>query len=136
MSRNVIRRLGGIRDGHFLSPNSKSLRCVRFPARTLPVSDEYSVLGLTPLSSRTDVKRAYKRLALKYHPDVIRGENGHRKQEIFKEIKYAYESLMEKFEEGQGQDGRMAGEEHYDEYDEWDEWMGFEGGIPVIYNPS
>lgn len=22
-----------------------------------------------------------------------------------------------------------------DEYDEWEEWMGFEGGIPVVYNP-
>ncbi|KAK9095893.1 hypothetical protein Sjap_021390 [Stephania japonica] len=122
---------GGARRAHnttFWTSNSKSDRCVRFPARSRPFSDEFSVLGLSPFSSKFDVKQAYKRLALKYHPDVIRGENLREKQELFKEIKSAYESLMDKFEVEESQ------VDHYDEYDDWEEWMGFEGGTPVVYN--
>ncbi|MCL7026335.1 hypothetical protein MKW94_019446, partial [Papaver nudicaule] len=67
-------------------------RCLRFPTRSLPYSDEFSLLGLTPYASKADVKHAYKRLALKYHPDVVKaGENLNEKHETFKEIKSAYE---------------------------------------------
>ncbi|MCL7047899.1 hypothetical protein MKW94_011358, partial [Papaver nudicaule] len=46
--------------------NQKSTqRCLRFPTRSLPYSDEFSLLGLTPYASKADVKHAYKRLALK-----------------------------------------------------------------------
>lgn len=43
------------------------------------------------------------------------------------------QSLMDRFEE---KEESQAMDGCYDEYDEWDEWMGFEGGMPVIYNPS
>ncbi|WOL14265.1 chaperone protein dnaJ 8, chloroplastic isoform X2 [Canna indica] len=107
-------------------------RCVRMPARSLPFAGEFAALGLTPFASRSDVKRAYKRLALKYHPDVIRGDiQG--KDNTFTEIKSAYESLMVKFEE----DNRLMVDDGYgDEWEEWDEWMGFEGGLPVVHNAS
>ncbi|CAL9173597.1 unnamed protein product [Musa hybrid cultivar] len=110
-------------------------RCLRIPARSLPIADEFAALGLTPFASRCDVKRAYKRLALKYHPDVVRGDNGggEKKDETFREIKSAYESLMAKFEEESNSD---VVDGYGDEWDEWDEWMGFEGGFPVVCNPS
>ncbi|CAD5182402.1 unnamed protein product [Musa acuminata subsp. malaccensis] len=109
-------------------------RCLRIPARSLPIADEFAALGLTPFASRCDVKRAYKRLALKYHPDVVRGDNGGgEKDETFREIKSAYESLMAKFEEESNSD---VVDGYGDEWDEWDEWMGFEGGFPVVCNPS
>ncbi|PIA47193.1 hypothetical protein AQUCO_01400108v1 [Aquilegia coerulea] len=110
----------------------KSDRCASFPTRSFPLSDDFAVLGLTPFASKTDVKHAYKRLALKYHPDVVKGDNLHEKQEIFKEIKSAYKSLMEKFE---GEEESQTAV-NYDDYDEWDEWMGFEGGIPVTYTST
>ena len=53
-----------------------------------------SILGLSPLASTNVVKRAYKRLALKYHPEVNRGETKKEKEEVIKEIKSTYESLM------------------------------------------
>lgn len=37
---------------------------------------------------------------------------------------------MQKFDEDELQTMK-----DFDEYDDWEEWMGFEGGIPVIYNP-
>ncbi|KAL5704131.1 hypothetical protein ACHQM5_022603 [Ranunculus cassubicifolius] len=113
------------------SSSNKNGRCATFPVRSsMPVSDEFAVLGLTPFASKSDVKHAYKRLALKYHPDVIKEDNGQEKQEVFREIKSAYESLMEKFEVEELQ----TTEYEYD--DEWEEWMGFEGGVPIVYNTT
>ncbi|CAA6660160.1 unnamed protein product [Spirodela intermedia] len=111
-------------------------RCARLQAlsRSPPYSSEFAVLGLSPFASASDVKRAYKRLALKYHPDVIRGETGHEKEETFKEIKSAYESLMAKLEGESAQPSGGHGD--HDEWDEWDEWMGFEGGTPIFFTPS
>nr|XP_019708420.1 chaperone protein dnaJ 8, chloroplastic isoform X2 [Elaeis guineensis] len=82
---------GGGGGGGLFSRSPESRRCVRFPARSLPFSGEFATLGLTPSASKSDVKRAYKRLALKYHPDVMRGEKGVQEEEAFKEIKSAYE---------------------------------------------
>ncbi|XP_019708422.1 uncharacterized protein [Elaeis guineensis] len=122
---------GGGGGGGLFSRSPESRRCVRFPARSLPFSGEFATLGLTPSASKSDVKRAYKRLALKYHPDVMRGEKGVQEEEAFKEIKSAYENIMAQFE-GESHSTEQA---LNDEWDEWDEWMGFEGGIPVVHHP-
>ncbi|CAF2196562.1 unnamed protein product [Brassica napus] len=83
----------------------------------------YTVLGLTPFPSQAEVKRAFKRLALKYHPDVQKGQ-----EKDFKEIISAYECLMQKFESQEEEEVEEITE--LDATDEWEEWMGFEGGIP------
>uniref|UniRef100_M4DHW0 J domain-containing protein n=1 Tax=Brassica campestris TaxID=3711 RepID=M4DHW0_BRACM len=83
----------------------------------------YTVLGLTPFASQAEVKRAFKRLALKYHPDVQKGQ-----EKDFKEIISAYECLMQKFESQEEEEVEEITE--LDATDEWEEWMGFEGGIP------
>ena len=48
------------------------------------MTDPYSVLGLSPGASDEEVKKAYKRLAKKYHPDIAGNseEAAHRRQEI------------------------------------------------------
>nr|VDD01911.1 unnamed protein product [Brassica rapa] len=107
--------------------NSQQLR------RTIPVPpskpttatdlSHYTVLGLTPFPSQAEVKRAFKRLALKYHPDVQKGQ-----EKDFKEIISAYECLMQKFESQEEEEVEEITE--LDATDEWEEWMGFEGGIP------
>ncbi|CAN7130105.1 unnamed protein product, partial [Brassica rapa subsp. narinosa] len=83
----------------------------------------YTVLGLTPFASQAEVKRAFKRLALKYHLDVQKGQ-----EKDFKEIISAYECLMQKFESQEEEEVEEITE--LDATDEWEEWMGFEGGIP------
>ncbi|GMH22405.1 hypothetical protein Nepgr_024248 [Nepenthes gracilis] len=131
MMRNGTGRLRGIHNVNFATTaNPNSRRFVRFPTKCLSDFNDYATLGLTPFSSKADVRHAYKRLALKYHPDVIRADDGARKHEMFREIKSAYERLMQRFEEEEELQMMME----YDEYDEWDEWMGFEGGIPSTSN--
>jgi molecular chaperone DnaJ len=53
--------------------------------------DYYEVLGVTRSAGEKEVKKAYKRLAMKYHPDRTKGDKG--MEEQFKEVKEAYEVL-------------------------------------------
>ena len=53
--------------------------------------DYYEVLGVSKDAGERDIKKAYKRLAMKYHPDRTQGDK--EKEETFKEIKEAYEVL-------------------------------------------
>ncbi len=52
----------------------------------------YEILGVPPYSQTDEIKRAYKRLARIYHPDINREEGA---EEIFKKITYAYSILSD-----------------------------------------
>ncbi len=55
--------------------------------------DYYAILGVPAIASDEEVKRAYRRLALRHHPDRNRGDK--RAEERFKEISEAYAVLMD-----------------------------------------
>ncbi|TKB55370.1 molecular chaperone DnaJ [Ferrimonas aestuarii] len=55
--------------------------------------DFYEVLGVARDASERDIKKAYKRLAMKYHPDRNPGDA--KAEESFKEVKEAYEILTD-----------------------------------------
>ncbi|KAK1360070.1 chaperone protein dnaJ 8, chloroplastic-like [Heracleum sosnowskyi] len=96
--------------------------------------DPYSTLDIHTGASESEVKKAFRRLALKYHPDVCRGRDCGVQ---FQQINEAYEALINRLrgeEEAENQrnvyddvaDEEMRG--MYDpEWDMWEEWMGWEG---------
>ena len=74
--------------------------------------DFYGILNLSKSATETDIKKAYRRLALKYHPDKNKDPGA---EEKFKEISEAYEVLSDKEKRG-----------IYDKYGE----EGLRGGVP------
>jgi molecular chaperone DnaJ len=54
--------------------------------------DYYEVLGVSKDASDTDIKKAYRKLAKKYHPDVSEDPDAERK---FKEVQEAYDVLSD-----------------------------------------
>ena len=55
--------------------------------------DYYKVLDVARNSSEADIKKSYRRLAMKYHPDRNPGDK--EAEEKFKEAKEAYEILSD-----------------------------------------
>jgi curved DNA-binding protein CbpA len=53
--------------------------------------DYYKILGVPRDAEEKDIKKAYRKLAVKYHPDKNPGD--HQAEERFKEINEAYEVL-------------------------------------------
>jgi molecular chaperone DnaJ len=59
----------------------------------VPPRDLYSVLGVSSKAGADEVKKAYRKLARKYHPDRNQGDK--KSEERFKEIQEAYDTLSD-----------------------------------------
>jgi len=53
--------------------------------------DPYMILGLSPGATRKQLKKAYRHLVMKFHPDRNPGDPEAEKK--FKQLQWAYESL-------------------------------------------
>lgn len=76
--------------------------------------DYYEVLGLQKGASADEIKKAYRQLAKKYHPDINKEPGA---EEKFKEINEAYDTLSD--------DQKKA---RYDQFGHEDPTQGFGGG--------
>ena len=65
------------------------------------VTNPYEVLGISPSASNDEVKKAYRELSRKYHPDsYVDNPLADLAEEKFKEVQEAYDQIMKQRENG------------------------------------
>ncbi|XP_010429884.1 PREDICTED: chaperone protein dnaJ 8, chloroplastic [Camelina sativa] len=114
--------------------DTKILNRTKVVCSSSSVMDPYKTLKIRPDSSEYEVKKAFRQLAKKYHPDVCRGSNcGVQFQTIneaydivLKQIKNQMDGTTEEFEPFDVYDEGLNGMNDPD-CDTWEEWMGWEG---------
>ncbi len=100
------------------------------------MTNPYSVLGVSKDASEEEIKKAYKTLSRKYHPDAnINNPNKEQAEEKFKEIQAAYQQIMKERTEGysyqsdgsSGYGGYRYGNQDYGGFGGFGEFGGFGG---------
>lgn len=72
--------------------------------------DPYSVLGVSRDASMDEIKKAYRSLSRKYHPDAnINNPNKEQAEEKFKQVQQAYDQIVREREQGASQDSWYGG---------------------------
>lgn len=97
--------------------------------------DYYKVLGVDRKASEEDIKRAYRKLALQYHPDRNPGNKG--AEDKFKDINEAYQVLSDT--QKRARYDQLG--ESYTRWQQrgapggfnWDDWTAQPGGVRVEY---
>lgn len=65
------------------------------------MTDPYKVLGVSPDATDEEIKKAYRTLSRKYHPDANVGNpNAKEAEEKFKEVQQAYNQIMQEKQQG------------------------------------
>lgn len=86
------------------------------------MSDYYKTLGIEKSASEAEIKKAYRSLALKYHPD--RNKNNKSAEEKFKKISEAYAVLSDKKKKQQYD--TMGSSGFHNQYSQDDIFSGFD----------
>ena len=59
------------------------------------MSDPYKILGISRDATDEEVKKAYRQLSRKYHPDAnVNNPNKDKAEEMFKLVQQAYQQVM------------------------------------------
>lgn len=90
--------------------------------------DPYSVLGVSRNASDEEIKKAYRKLSRKYHPDAnINNPNKAQAEEKFKEIQQAYDQIMKEREYGSSYTGSGNDYNGYGGFGGFGDFGGFGG---------
>jgi molecular chaperone DnaJ len=101
--------------------------------------DYYDVLGVSKTASNDDIKRAFRKLAMQYHPDRNKAPDAEAK---FKEINEAYEVLSDQQKrstydqyghEGLNQNGFSGGANPFDIFNQFFGGNGGSGGVKFSF---
>ncbi|OAY64434.1 chaperone protein dnaJ 8, chloroplastic-like [Ananas comosus] len=108
-------------------------------AATGGLTEQYRTLRIRPGATESEVKRAFRQLALQYHPDVCKGSNCGVQ---FHQINAAYDIIMDNLRQAEeAPENSWASPEWSEDgygdepmrgmcdssWDMWEEWMGWEG---------
>ncbi|CAK8539154.1 unnamed protein product [Lathyrus sativus] len=99
------------------------------------VTDPYKILRIQPDASESDVRKAFRQLALQYHPDICKGSDCGVQFHLINE---AYDVAMANLrEETRKSEECKKKKIYYDDeplrgmhdpdWQYWEEWMGYEG---------
>ena len=96
--------------------------------------DYYELLGVSRTASADEIKKAYRKLAIKYHPDKNPGNK--EAEDKFKEISHAYEILgdadkrakYDQFGEAAFSGAAGGGASYQDPFDIFNQFFGGGGG--------
>ncbi len=92
------------------------------------MSDPYEVLGLKRGASDEEVKKAYRTLSRKYHPDAnVNNPNAAQAEEKFKQVQAAYDQIMKEKEQGYSDYGSTNGYGGYGNQSGYGGFGGFGG---------
>lgn len=91
---DLLRRIG-----HDMGVSDKDLGSLSAMFRTADPTAAYDILEIPASATDEEVKKAYRRMAMKYHPDKVAqlGEEvQHAAAEKFKKVQQAYETIQQK----------------------------------------
>ena len=95
------------------------------------MEDYYALLGVSKSASQDEIKKAYRNLAFKYHPDRNPGDKS--AEEKFKKITEAYSVLSDSNKRAQYDAG---GAFNYGQSQQWNQWQHSQQGGPYeSYDP-
>lgn len=90
------------------------------------IINPYTILGISRDSSDEEVKKAYRNLSRKYHPDAnINNPNKEQAEEKFKEIQQAYQMIMNEREKKENYSGSYGNSGGYEEFGGFGSYGGF-----------
>lgn len=100
--------------------------------------DPYQVLGVSRGASDEEIKKAYRSLSRRYHPDAnVNNPNKDQAEEKFKQVQQAYDQIMKEKQQGSsyGGYGSSYGGSSYggSSYEDFGDFGGF-GGFGGYYN--
>lgn len=103
------------------------------------MNDPYQILGVSRNATEEEIKKAYKALSRKYHPDAnINNPNKDRAEEKFKEIQQAYQQIMKERTSGYSQGnayGNSSGSSYGSSYGGYGDFGDFFGGFGGFGGP-